>query len=690
MQGNHISGNFFFDGVAISGNNNIIGGTVSGAGNLIESNRTGVVIRSGTGNSILSNSIYSNSVVGIGFPGIVNNDTGDADTGPNNLQNFPVLSSAMPNNDGTTTVQGTLNSASNTTFYIEFFANTICHHSGYGEGQAFIGHTTVTTDGSGNSSFTFSTTVPVSLGQSIAATATDPAGNTSGFSACRENRAPGSLQFSAATYSFAENGGTATITVTRTGGSDGAVSVSYTTSNGTAIAGSDYTPRFGTLYFNNEVTSQSFTVPLTNDSLDEAHETINLTLSNATNGATLGSQSTAVLTVLDDDDPTPGSVLISEFRFRGSNGSLDEFIELYNNTNSDIIVSTTDGSDGWALVASDGAIRQVIPNNKVIKARSHYLCVNSTDPGGYSLGPNQANSSTAVAGDIAYTTEIADNTGIALFRTANPANFTTANRLDAVGFSTLPAESLFFEGTPLPAIGTLDGEYSLVRKTVTAGGLANTGRPQDTDNNANDFLFISTTSGSFDGNVASVLGAPGPENLSSPIQRNAQIRAILLDPAQGPAASANRYRYRCTDADVPAPCEANTAPLGYLSIRRTYTNNTGQPVTRLRFRIVDITTSPEGTGANGLADLRALSRSGSFTVTLTATGQSLTVQGLMLEQPPTQPSGGGYNSTLATPSVTLQTPLSPTAPNNRIRVEFLLGIVQGGNFRFLVNVEAVP
>ena len=192
--------------------------------------------------------------------------------------------------------------------------------------------------------------------------------------------------------------------------------------------------------------------------------------------------------------------------------------------------------------------------------------------------------------------------------------------------------------------------------------------------------------------MASLLGAPGPENLSSPTQRNTQIRATLLDPAQSPAASTNRHRYRCTDADVPAPCDPNTSPLGYLSIRRTYTNLSFQPVTRLRFRIVDISTYPEGTGPSGnnIADVRALSRSSSFTVTSPATGQTFTVQGLTLEQPPNQPSGGGYNSTLVTPTVTLQTPLSGTTPNNRIRVEFLLGIVQGGNFRFLVNVEALP
>ncbi|MDQ3473189.1 MAG: Ig-like domain-containing protein, partial [Acidobacteriota bacterium] len=81
-----------------------------------------------------------------------------------------------------------------------------------------------------------------------------------------------------------------------------------------------------------------------------------------------------------------GSVLISEFRLRGPgpvgtspepNGTIaqaatDEFVEIYNNTNAAIVVSTTDGSSGWSLVASDGVARFTIPNGTVIPARGHY------------------------------------------------------------------------------------------------------------------------------------------------------------------------------------------------------------------------------------------------------------------------------------------------------------------------------
>src|SRR5262249_47711275 len=120
---------------------------------------------------------------------------------------------------------------------------------------------------------------------------------------------PGALQFSNATYSVNENGGTATITVTRTGGSDGSVSVNYATSNGTATAGSDYTAASGTLTFGAGETSKTFTIPITNDTAVEGNETINLTLSSPTGGATLGSQTSAVLTIQDDDVASPPGAL---------------------------------------------------------------------------------------------------------------------------------------------------------------------------------------------------------------------------------------------------------------------------------------------------------------------------------------------------------------------------------------------
>ncbi|MFY9569866.1 MAG: HYR domain-containing protein [Blastocatellia bacterium] len=196
--GNQVRGNFIgtnaagvaavgnsVNGVLITGSSaNAIGAVGSASSNVIAFNgAAGVAVTSGTGNSILSNSIFSNGGLGIdlGPGGVTPNDAGDGDSGANNLQNFPVLTSAS--NAGTSTsIQGTLNSTPNTTFRIEFFSNQLSNPSGFGEGQTFIGAISIATDGSGNASFNPTFPVNVAAGQIITATATDLSNNTSEFS----------------------------------------------------------------------------------------------------------------------------------------------------------------------------------------------------------------------------------------------------------------------------------------------------------------------------------------------------------------------------------------------------------------------------------------------------------------------------------------------------------------------------
>jgi plastocyanin len=119
---------------------------------------------------------------------------------------------------------------------------------------------------------------------------------------------PGALRFSNATYSVNEGGGSATITVQRINGDDGAVSVQYATGGGssTATAGSDYTPQSGTLNWpDNDDAPKTFSVPILEDTADEPNETVRLTLSNPGGGAVLGNPSIATLTINDNDDPGP-------------------------------------------------------------------------------------------------------------------------------------------------------------------------------------------------------------------------------------------------------------------------------------------------------------------------------------------------------------------------------------------------
>jgi hypothetical protein len=168
-----------------------IGGTAFGAANVIAFNGThGVVIESGnTQWPILRNSIFSNVGLGITLGGRPDdlsatptpNDAGDGDTGPNNLQNYPVIQS-ISSSGGMTTISGKLNSAANTTYRIEFFANDAIDPTGFGEGGTFISSTNATTNASGDASFNVSFS-QIGADQRVTATATDPNNNTSEFSA---------------------------------------------------------------------------------------------------------------------------------------------------------------------------------------------------------------------------------------------------------------------------------------------------------------------------------------------------------------------------------------------------------------------------------------------------------------------------------------------------------------------------
>ena len=287
-------------------NGNTIG--AEGGGNTIAFNPTGVfVVSAATGNRLRRNSIFSNDNAGIDlFPdGLTPNDTDDPDTGANNLQNFPVLTTVF-NTTGGTTIQGSLNSTPNTAFTIEAFSNLSCDFSGNREGKTFIGSTTVTTDAGGDIAFSFAAGGQVPLGSFITTTATRNIAplDTSEFSACVAVVAgPGNLTFSATTYPTGENAGSRTITVNRVDGSNGQITVNYATSNGTATAGQDYTATSGTLIFNNGETAKTFAVSITNDTLDETDETVNLTLSNPSPNVLLTPNATAVLTILDNDAP---------------------------------------------------------------------------------------------------------------------------------------------------------------------------------------------------------------------------------------------------------------------------------------------------------------------------------------------------------------------------------------------------
>jgi hypothetical protein len=162
--------------ITLNASGNLVGASAPGQGNTIAfNNGDAIYIVSGTNNTIRANSMFSNGGQGIDLEpdGPNANDDLDADGGPNEMQNYPTLTSAVVDMEGTT-IAGSLNSVPSAVFTIDVYS------AGDG-GQQYLGALIVVTDTNGNSSF--SATLPAAAtGRSIIATATDEQGNTSEFS----------------------------------------------------------------------------------------------------------------------------------------------------------------------------------------------------------------------------------------------------------------------------------------------------------------------------------------------------------------------------------------------------------------------------------------------------------------------------------------------------------------------------
>jgi hypothetical protein len=355
-------------------------------------------------------------------------------------------------------------------------------------------------------------------------------------------------------------------------------------------------------------------------------------------------------------DRAAAQLVISEFRLRGLNGANDEYVEIYNPAPTAHTVTSSDGSLGYALATSSG-IRFIIQNGTVIPPHGHFLGINTV---GYSIGGYPAGVSSTAFGDATFTTDIPDNAGIALFSTTNSANFSVATRIDAVG-STSEANTLYKEGTGYPALTPFSIDYAWYRDMAT-------GNAKDTDSNASDFLFVDTNGTSAGGGQR--LGAPGPKNSTSPVGTTG-LAVNLLDPSVPATSPPNFVRDFTSDP-------ANNSTFGTVTIRRTITNGTGAALTRLRFRVSEITTFPS---PSSISDLRPRTSAGTSVI---VSGAPVTVLGTTLEQPPSQPNGGGFNSSM---SPTLGTLL---LPGDSVSLQFRFGIQQTGQLRICGNLEALP
>ncbi|MBX3724905.1 MAG: hypothetical protein KF823_03205 [Xanthomonadales bacterium] len=239
------------------------------------------------------------------------NDPLDADSGANDLQNHPELSQAVTAGNATT-VQGDLHSTPGTPFRIELFESDACGAFGRGVALTLAGTVDVVTDAAGNAGFAAS--VPyIPPGRVLAATATDPQGNTSEVGPCLVvggGARPGSLRFGVSRYPVRENDGAVLLRVLRVGGSDGAVSVRVVSADASAMAGSDYQAVDQVLAWpDGDASERVVVVPVVFDLVDEPDEHFVVRLVDPAGGARLGSLSGTVVPLLD----VPDVILASGF-----------------------------------------------------------------------------------------------------------------------------------------------------------------------------------------------------------------------------------------------------------------------------------------------------------------------------------------------------------------------------------------
>jgi hypothetical protein len=399
--GNVVAGNYIgtdFTGTAALGNSgsgvrlfgetsgNKIGGTTSASGNLIAYNAlAGVEVSplAGSGftptdNAIQRNSIYNNGGLGIDLDsigeddgvspdsGITPNDVGDADVGPNEYQNFPVISAASYN-ASTVTVNGAFNSLPNTIFTLDFYANDTIDPSGNGEGKQWIGALAVLTDGNGNAVYSGTFNATIGNNKYISSTATNvsvsPFAETSEFSQTIEATGttpgnptpptPPTISIGDVSMNEGNSGTTAfAFTVTRSGDLSGASSVQFATADGTAkVSDNDYQSQSNTIAFDPNQGSKTITILVNGDTKVESDETFVVNLSNATGATIADAQATG--TILNDDaapppPPPPAGNKVSIIT--DPCDSTKKAIEIDGTTGNDTITVTKSGSSQGKVV----------------------------------------------------------------------------------------------------------------------------------------------------------------------------------------------------------------------------------------------------------------------------------------------------------------------------------------------------
>jgi len=282
----------------------------------------------------------------------------------------------------------------------------------------------------------------------------------------------GSLQFVQSFFSVGEDGGTAVVTVSRFGGTAGEARVDYATSDGLATAGQDYVATSGTLIFPDGITSQTFSITITNDTIDELNETINLTLSNAAGSGALGFQSTASLSIFDND-PQPsmsiGDVSVTE----GSSGTTNAvFTVTLSAASSFTVAANFATADGSAVAPSDYLLSNaVVTFNPGELTKTVSVTVNGdTTPEGHEtfLG-NLTNASNAF---------LQDSQGVATILSDDAAGGTLSfssvsyNATESAGVTTITVNRSGNTSAPATVDYTTVDEASIVVPCSVPNGLA--------------------------------------------------------------------------------------------------------------------------------------------------------------------------------------------------------------------------
>ncbi|MGI8788787.1 MAG: DNA/RNA non-specific endonuclease [Pyrinomonadaceae bacterium] len=285
----------------------------------------------------------------------------------------------------------------------------------------------------------------------------------------------GQLAFNSPTYTVNESDGNLIVTVTRTNGSDGLVTVNYATvAGGTAIggtncdAGVDYINASGSVTFGDGVTSQNFSIAICNDSISENSETFNLSLSNATGGAIIGSPNTAVATIVDNV-PLPTVSIGNARKFEGNSGTSNMTFSVrlsaassqtitvnYATANNTAMAGIDYAPNSGTLTFTPGQTVKnidVIINGDVLKEPNETFFVNLSVPANATIAVPQA-SGIIIDDDRAYAGDFDRDlrTDFSVFRPGNGFWYSLHSSDNSVSFNQ------FGLGTDSIAPGDYDGD----------------------------------------------------------------------------------------------------------------------------------------------------------------------------------------------------------------------------------------